>query len=83
MLKPSTAACSACRRKASTRLARRRREQARLRLEARHHRPVAQQRVADMRHVHADLVGAAGLEPAFDEAGGRRPVGAGEGSSTS
>ena len=35
---------------------------------------VAEQGVAGMGHVHADLVGAAGFQPAFDQGGGPRMV---------
>jgi hypothetical protein len=35
---------------------------------------VADQRMADMGHVHADLMGAAGFEPAFDHGGERRGI---------
>src|SRR5690349_12811973 len=38
---------------------------------------VSHQRMADMRQVHADLMGAAGLEAASKEAGNRFAVGAG------
>jgi len=44
------------------------RQPAGLGLEARPVGLVAQQRVAEMRQMHPDLVGAAGLQPAFDQA---------------
>src|SRR6185312_5172749 len=38
---------------------------------------VAEQRMPDVRHMHPDLVGSAGFEPAFDQAGDRLTVSAG------
>ena len=71
--KPRSQACSAWRGKAATRLPRRFRQQRRLGGEAGAIGAVADHRMADRRHVDADLVGAAGLQAAFDQ-GGKRPV---------
>ena len=51
-----------------------RRQPARLGLEARAVGCVAQERMAGMGEMDADLVGAAGFQPAFDQAGRRFPV---------
>src|SRR6185295_11264537 len=63
--------------KALQHLARRWRQPRRLGLEPGRVGLVAEQRMADVGQMDADLVGAAGLEPARDQAGDRRAVGAG------
>ena len=50
------------------------RQPVRLGLESRAIFRVANERVADMGHVHPDLVGAAGLQTAFDERGEARRI---------
>ena len=62
-VKPSVAACSAWRPSRLDRRARLRRKPRDLRLEARAIGQIADQRMADMRHMHADLMRAARLQP--------------------